>query len=96
MAILLMFTVLLLVVTEDYFARQEFLVNTKDFHLARSIEELSVVQVDVDNKTTPQFFYYNIGQVEVIWSASKKTFVVDTKLNNNFRRQTDRVIEANR
>lgn len=90
MAILMMFTILLLVVTEDYLARQEFLITTKDFNLARTIEELSVNQVDIENKQTPQVFYYNIGEVEAKWNSQKKIFYFETRLNNNFRRKSDR------
>ena len=84
-----MFTFLLLFVTQDYFSRRELLVNTKDFYVAKTMEELSFIGLDKE-KIGEQLFYFNTGNS--IWTQedNEDGFLVETSLSNQYKRTSNR------
>lgn len=88
LAILVMFTILTLYVTEDYRARKEVLVNTKDFYLARSLENLTWEELQQEETVKNETVRYNIGTVEVVWFEKTQEVELKTSLNNKYKRTT--------
>lgn len=88
LVILMMFTILTLYVLEDYRTRQEVLVNTKDFYLAKSLENITWEEVKTEKIVKNRTVTYNIGEVQVIWNEKNKEIELNTKLKNNYKRTT--------
>ncbi len=96
LAILFMFTLLLIYVTDDYFSRREMLVNTKDYYIVRKMEELSMLEVDEKDKESTRTFYFNNGQSVWKWDPNSKNFLVKTSLSNQYKRTSNQELTTKR
>ncbi len=93
LVIFLMMSFLLIMVTEDYFSRRELLGNTKDYYLARALEELSIMEMEVSDTTTVQTFYFEEGKVDIQRNKNDQRFQIETSLNNQYKRTSLRTID---
>lgn len=93
LSILMMFTIITLYIVQDYRSRHEMLTNTKDFYLAKSIEEMAILEFKEDMKQGEKLFQYNIGTVDISYDKEKKNHKITTSLNNQYKRTTNRTIK---
>ncbi len=96
LAILFMFTFLALLVAEDYKIRREILGNTKDFYLAKAMEEMTWNDIISDNSVKKTSFYYNKGKVRVVELGENGEIELQTQLTNQYKRTTTRSLNKNR
>lgn len=81
-----MFTLLLLYVTDDYFSRREMLVNTRDYYLAKTMEEISLLEINQQTVDENKIFTFNVGESNWKWNKEKKYYLVQTSLINQYKR----------
>lgn len=93
LAILVMFTTMTLYVLQDYSVRRKMLVSTQDFYLAKTIEEMAILEFKEDMKQGEKLFQYNIGTVDISYDKEKKNHKITTSLNNQYKRTTNRTIK---
>lgn len=91
-----MSTLLLLYVTDDYFSRREMLVNTRDFYLAKTIEEISLLEMNQQAKDGDRVFTFNIGESKWEWNKEKETYLVQTSLSNQYKRTSIQELRTKR
>ena len=88
LVILMMFTIITLYVLEDDRTRREVLVNTKDFYLAKSLENITWEEIKEEKIVKNKTVTYNLGEVDVIWHEKNKEVELNTSLKNNYKRTT--------
>lgn len=93
LSILMMFTIITLYIVQDYRSRHEMLTNTKDFYLAKTMEEMAISEFKVDMKQDEKLFQYNIGTVEIKKNSKNDICEIKTNLNNQYKRTTKRIIK---
>lgn len=91
-----MFIFLLLVVAQDYYARREFLVNTKDYYLLKTMEELCYIEIGLDEEPVDREFSYNIGSSSWTWDNKEKKYTVRSGLSNQYKRTSTRELRTKR
>ncbi|MBO0437700.1 competence type IV pilus minor pilin ComGG [Vagococcus fluvialis] len=96
LTILFMFTLLLLYVTDDYFSRREMLVNTRDFYLAKTMEEISLLEITQQTTEENKVFIFNIGESTWEWNKEKKNYLVQTSLSNQYKRTSIQELRTKR
>ena len=89
LAIFMMFTLLLLFVTEDYYLRRETYVNTKDFYLAKTMEELSSIEIGLADGPTGMEIPFNIGTSKWTFKEAENNYSVVTSLSNQYKRTSN-------
>lgn len=88
LVILVMFTILTLYTVEDYHTRKEVLTNTKDFYLAKTLENITWDEIKQAKTVKNQVVTFNIGEVEVVWLEKTQEVELKTSLNNKYKRTT--------
>ncbi|MEG2254959.1 MAG: competence type IV pilus minor pilin ComGG [Vagococcus sp.] len=96
MAILLMMTLLLVYVTDDYFARREMLVNTRDYYVSRSMEEMSLETVRQDTEAAEVVVSFNQGKSRWKKGDNLADYQVITSLSNQYKRTSHRNLTTKR
>lgn len=91
-----MFTLLLLYVTDDYFSRREMLVNTRDFYLAKTMEEISVLEIHQQVIEESNVYTFNIGESKWVWNKEKENYLVQTSLSNQYKRTSIQQLRTKR
>lgn len=69
------------------------LTNTKDFYLAKTMEEMAISEFRNEMKQDEKLFQYNIGTVEIKKNSKNDICEIKTNLNNQYKRTTKRIIK---
>ncbi|SLM85540.1 hypothetical protein FM121_05530 [Vagococcus fluvialis bH819] len=69
------------------------LVSTKDFYLAKTMEEMAISEFRNEMKQDEKLFQYNLGTVEIKKDAKSDICEIKTNMDNQYKRTTKRTIK---